>query len=552
MFFHKCLSSPRNTRLFMICCGILIGAIIPGYTSLFFGAKAFTPLYSIGCVAAGLSIGFFCHQIFKQSLKLHLEHSWHDLNRLTGEQEGLAPLYGGETIEQLLECNAALMNRAIEMSENLSGLSADISARDERRTAEFRLTVTGNEKQTLKGKETIKAVGEMNAFFHDLLKGIEDIAARTGERASISTEMSATTDATAQNIRDYSSLVLETSVSIEEMALSIKETASNIDALTASTEQTYNSINRIGTSIANVRDNAQRTSECSEKVRAQAQEGMEAMTATIAAMHDIEKNSDYSVDAIKRLSIHSLRVGEFLKIIKDVVAQTNLLSLNASIIAAQAGERGKSFAVVAEEVRALAQRTSASTSEIEELVKNIQKETVRAENAVTQGKEKVAEGVRISERADEALHRIEESAAESCRMVQKIAAATDEQALGSRMITEEAEKNLARVKQVTRAIQEEENGAGLIVKGLEHMRGLSRKITTSTEEQARGNRLYMRSVLEDNDKVKQLRDTCIQQIMMSDVLRNDVTELGLLIEANTGEVTRILDGELLLELHQPA
>ena len=102
---------------------------------------------------------------------------------------------------------------------------------------------------------------------------------------------------------------------------------------------------------------------------------MEAMTATIAAMLQIEQNNDQSVDAIKRLSHHSLRVGEFLKVIKDVVAQTNLLSLNASIIAAQAGEQGKSFAVVAEEVRALAQRTSASTSEIEELVRNIQTET---------------------------------------------------------------------------------------------------------------------------------------------------------------------------------
>ena len=553
MLSHKHLSSPRNTRLFMVCFGILIGAIIPVYSWLFFGTKAFTPLYAFGCIAAGLSAGFFCHRMFKQSLKFHLERQWHDLNRLTGEQGSFPPLHGRETIEQLLEGNATLMNRAIVLLENLSGRSADISAQHHRRTAELTLTVTGNEKQTLKGKETIEAVDEMNAFFNDLLKGIEDIAARIDERASISTEMSATTDAIAQNIRDYSSSVMDTSASIEEMAFSIKETASNIEALTASTEQTFNSINRIGTSIANVRDNAQRTAECSEKVRVQAQEGMEAMTATIAAMHDIEKNSDYSVDAIKRLSIHSRRVGEFLKIIKDVVTQTNLLSLNASIIAAQAGERGKSFAVVAEEVRALAQRTSASTSEIEELVKNIQEETVRAEKAVTQGKVKVAEGVKISERADEALHRIEESAAEACQMVLKIAAATDEQALGSTMITEEAEKNLTRVKQFTRAIQEEEKGAGLIVKGLDHMRGLSQKITTSAEEQARGNRLYMRSVLEDNDKVKQLRETCIQQIMMGDVLRNDVTELGRLIEANIGEVTRILDSEQeRLEQHQPA
>jgi methyl-accepting chemotaxis protein len=540
MFFRKHLSSLRSTHIFMVCFGLLIGAIFPFYSWLFFGAAAFAPLYAIGCVTAGFIVGTFCYQIIKETLKLYVERQWLALARITGEEAAKAALGAGDELQQLIECNDTLMNRVFMMVENISRLTSDISSRHDRLTSEFGKSVSGNEKQLDKEKETLKAVDEMNLFFNDLLKEIEDIAARTDERASISTEMSATTDAIAQNIKDYSSSVLDTSTSIEEMALSIKGTASNIEALTTSTEQTYNSINRIGTSITNVRDNAQRTSESSEKVRMQAQEGMEAMTATIAAMLEIEKNSDYSVDAIKRLSTHSLRVGEFLKIIKDVVAQTNLLSLNASIIAAQAGERGKSFAVVAEEVRALAQRTSASTSEIEELVKNIQEETAAAEKAVTLGKEKVAEGVKISGRADEALHRIEESAAESCRMVQKIAAATDEQALGSRMITEEAEKNLSRVKQFTKAIQEEETGAGLIVKSLEHMRRLSQKITTSTEEQARGNRLYMRSVLEDNDKVKLLRDTCIQQIMMGDVLRNDVTEVDCLIEANATEAKRIM------------
>ncbi|MCM2359563.1 MAG: methyl-accepting chemotaxis protein [Geobacteraceae bacterium] len=540
MYFRKYLSSLRSTYIFMVCFGLLIGALFPFYSWLFFGARAFAPLYAIGCVTAGFIVGTFCYFIIKEALKLYVERQWHALTRITGEEAARAAVGTGDELQQLIECNDTLLNRVFVMVENVSRLAADISSRHDRLTSEFSRTVTGNESQAAREKETLKAVDEMNAFFNDLLKEIEEIAARTDERASISTEMSATTDAIALNIKEYSASVMETSASIEEMALSIRETTTNIEALTASTEQTYNSINQIGASITNVRDNAQRTSECSEKVRIQAQDGMAAMTATIAAMLEIERNSDRSVDAIQRLSLHSLRVGDFLEIIKEVVAQTNLLSLNASIIAAQAGERGRAFSVVAEEVRALAQRTSASTSEIEELVRNIQEETAAAEKAVTQGKEKVAEGVKISGGADEALHRIEESAAEASRMVQRIAAATDEQASGSRLITGEAEKNLTRVKQFTRAIQEEEKGAGLIVKTLEHMRGLAQKITTSTEEQARGNRLYMKSVLEDNDKVKGLRETCIQQIMMGDVLRNDVTEVDRLIEANAREARRIM------------
>lgn len=540
MFFRKYLSSLRSTYIFMVCFGLLIGAIFPFYSWLFFGAKAFAPLYVFGCVAAGFIVGTFCYQIIKETLKVYVERQWLALSRITGEEAAEVALGKEDELQQLIDCNETLMNRVFVMVENVSHLAADISSRHGRLTAEFSQTVSDNERQASKEKETLKAVNEMNAFFQEILDEIEDIAARTGERASISGQMSAATDAIAQNIKEYSSSVMETSVSIEEMALSIEETSSNIDALTSSTEQTFHSINTIGTSIADVRDNARRTSDCSEKVRIQALEGMDAMSATIAAMLEIEKHSDRSVDAINRLSHHSLRVGQFLEIIKEVVSQTNLLSLNASIIAAQAGERGKAFAVVAEEVRGLAKRTAASTDEIEDLVRNIREETAAAEKAATMGKEKVVEGVKVSRKADQALHRIEESAAEASGMVQQIAAATDEQACGSRLITEEAEKNLSRVKQLSSAILEEGAGAGLIVRSLERMRSLSHEITISTDEQARGNRLYMKSVLEDNNKVKRLKETCLQQIMMGDVLRNDVTEVDRLLEATAGEAKRTL------------
>uniref|UniRef100_C6E1K2 Methyl-accepting chemotaxis sensory transducer n=1 Tax=Geobacter sp. (strain M21) TaxID=443144 RepID=C6E1K2_GEOSM len=543
MFFRKYLSSLRSTYIFMVCFGLLMGVVFPFYSWLFFGGKAFAPLYVFGCIAAGFIVGSFCYQIIKEALRLYVEHQLQTLYRITNDASAKVGLGQGDELKQLMECNEALMNRVLVMVENVSRLAADISDRQGRLTSDFSRTVDNNVQQAAKEKETIRAIDDMNAFFKDLLREIKDIASRTAERASISTQMSAATDAIALSIQEYSASVMETSGSIEEMAASIKGTSTNIEALTASTEQTYNSINGIGDSIVDIRDNARRTSDCSDKVRVQAVEGMDAMAATIAAMGEIEDHSDRSVNAIKRLSSHSLRVGEFLDVIKEVVSQTNLLSLNASIIAAQAGDRGKAFAVVAEEVRGLAKRTSASTDEIEELVINIQKETVAAETAARLGKEKVAEGVKVSEKADAALHRIEESAAEASRMVQQIAAATDEQAFGSRLITEEAEKNLSRVKQFSRAIQEEEAGAQLIVRSLDRMRDLSEKITISTDEQARGNRLYLMSVQDDNNKVKRLKETCMEQIAIGEMLRNDVAEVDQLIEGTAEEAKKML-GEI--------
>jgi methyl-accepting chemotaxis protein len=98
--------------------------------------------------------------------------------------------------------------------------------------------------------------------------------------------------------------------------------------------------------------------------------------------------------------------------------------------------------VVAEEVRLLARRSAASAGEINDLVKNIRQETEGVQKTVAQGKEKILSGVKISAQASDALSKIETNAAETSAMVKKIATATVEQALGSRLINEEAEKNL--------------------------------------------------------------------------------------------------------------
>ncbi len=539
MFANRYFSSLRATSFFMVGCGLLMGAMFPLYSAIFFGTRAFTPLYAIGCLAAGFFVGIFCYAIIRQVLKVHVQAQWRTLTRIAGADVA-PPVAGGDELRALMECHDTLLERVFAMASRTSSHVTEIFPLCHRLDAASRHMVDGSGQQTTKGKETLRAVEEMNTFFNDVLREIEELAVRTDELASISTEMSATTDAIAANVKEYSASVVANTASMEEMAISIRETAANIEALAASTEQTSSSINEISSAIVNVRDLAQMSAEHAEKVRLQAREGIGAMAATSSAMMEIEASSNDSFSAIKRLALHTARVGEFLDVIKEVVAQTNLLSLNASIIAAQAGERGKSFAVVAEEVRGLAHRTAASTREIEELVKNMHQETAAVEKAVTMGKEKVAEGVGISAGAVEALHRIEESAADASSMVKKIASATVEQAAGSRLITDEAQKNLERVKQVTRAIQEQERGISQIVTTLEHMGTVAQKITISTEEQARGNRLYLKSVLEDNDKVKNLRDTSIQQIMMGDVVLNYVREAGALIEANATQTRQAL------------
>jgi methyl-accepting chemotaxis protein len=522
----------------MLGFGLFMGGVFPVYSSLFFGKAAYHPLYIIGCLAAGILVGSFCYYIIKQVLKIYLQRQWETLSAVAGKK---APTFIGaeDELRSLLECYDLLMGRVLSMVENVSSLIDRIVPLYHQLSDSSMQMVEGNEEQVVKVREMHQGVERMNNAFGKVLVEIEDLSRRSDEKASIASQMSNTTDTIAENIRQYSASMLEISASIEEMAVGVREVTSNIEALAASTEQTSASIMQISSSIDHIRDNAQKTTERSEQVRTQAHEGFKAMGSTLQAMEEIETSSRESFDAIKRLSQHTAGVGSILKVITDMVEQTNLLSLNASIIAAQAGTRGRAFAVVAEEVRALANRTAASTKEIADLVKNIQLETAEVERTVATGRDKVTDGVRKTNRIFETLQKIEESSAEATQMVRQIALATNEQAAGGRLISEESEKNLSRVKHVVKALREQERASALIVKALEHMRSLSHQITTATQEQSRGNRLYLQSVLEDSDKAKTLKDTSLQQMVIGEKVVNFVREAGSLIEANAEEAKQI-------------
>jgi methyl-accepting chemotaxis protein len=387
----------------------------------------------------------------------------------------------------------------------------------------------------------VVAMENMKNAFSKVIAEIDELSGRTEERASISAEMSATTAAIAENINQYSSFVFETSNSIEEMARVAKEAADNIRGLSVSAEQTASAINQISASQLNVRKNSERGATASGSVRVQAQQGLDSMAATMQAMQEIVRSNEESFVSISRLSRYSMRVGEFLSLIQDVVQQTTLLSLNASIIAAQAGERGKSFAVVAEEIRSLAHRTSASTKEIKELVRNIQNETVAVQRSVSLGRDKVAEGVKISSLANDALVTIDKSAEEASRMVAHIACETAEQSIGIQHISEESEKNLGRVRQITMATELQQDGTNQILNNLEKMRELAHRINFTNQEQAKGNRLYLKSVI-DNDRTRALKEDASGYIAAVTQALDAVQKVNALIASNAADSIRIMDG----------
>jgi methyl-accepting chemotaxis protein len=189
---------------------------------------------------------------------------------------------------------------------------------------------------------------------------------------------------------------------------------------------------------------------------------------------------------ITRLGKRSAEIGNILGVIVEVTERTNLLALNASILAAQAGEHGKGFAVVAEEIKALADRTAGSAQDIAKLVTAVQKETREAVAAMTDSLDAVDEGVRRSREADAALGKILGSSVRSAEMATMIERAMTEQARGIRQVSDAITNVMHMASQIASAMQAQSKGTEMILHTAEEMRDTSRRVKIAMTEQGRG------------------------------------------------------------------
>ncbi|OXX56181.1 chemotaxis protein [Vibrio sp. V12_P9A6T4] len=164
-----------------------------------------------------------------------------------------------------------------------------------------------------------------------------------------------------------------------------KTTATNLEGQTRETEQVAAAINEMHSTANEIAQNAQSASDATEKAKLAAEEGMDSVKDTLNAMQQLATQLDSASSVVTQLADHGKTIGQVLIVIQSVAEQTNLLALNAAIEAARAGEQGRGFAVVADEVRTLAQRSHESTKEIQNVIALIQTSTHQAVDAMHEG-----------------------------------------------------------------------------------------------------------------------------------------------------------------------
>lgn len=406
----------------------------------------------------------------------------------------------------------AMMENLRVMITKISEASAKVESATFKIVEGFSDISDGSRTQSQAVNETSMSIENMNKVIENISQDIETLSSTMQQGSASILEISTNIREVAENFDNLHSSVEDTTSSISEMDSNIRQIAENIETLNRIANNAVSSVKNMEMLFERVQIEAGETAEMSEQVSKNAEDGKNQVQLVIDGIAMARKSNEKASKVIKELAERAKEIGDIATVINDITDRTNLLSLNAAIIAAQAGEHGRSFAVVADEIKRLSEQTSQSTAEIRRIITSVQKSAMEAVKAVEEGFEVVERGVELSTKAGQSLEKILDSARRSMERSHHIAQATVEQVRSSREVLASFEQMASNISQLERATQEQSRGSNLIIRSAERMNEITRQVSKAIQEIYSGSKQIISAIEHINDTIRHINRNQGEQV----------------------------------------
>jgi len=379
------------------------------------------------------------------------------------------------------------------------------------------------------------SIGGIGENLELLVSSVQDISSSVYQMDALIGEV-------AENIESLSRSAGESNAAISQIASSVSEIRDRGENLSQKSREALDSMEGMEGSIRKIEENARQTSKLSDQVQADAETGFQSVLATLEGIGKIRDAIRETARVVEILSGRIEEISKVLTVIDEVTEETGLLSLNASIIAAQAGEHGRGFAVVADEIKALAERTTGSTREISGLIQSIQTDSRTAVQRVNEGQERIEAGLKLARESGEALSQIVNSSQKTRAMIEEIVRTTADQAQRTQSFFNFIAVINQMLSETTRALKEQGEGALRITEASARMQEISEQINKAAKEEASGSKQITRAIENLNEISKYINQAQKGLAGSSQKILGAVGNIKKVISENTQELVRIKDG----------
>lgn len=429
-----------------------------------------------------------------------------------------------------------LNSRLRQMVEKLKSLSESVGSASGQIVELSHTLLKSGESQSQSAEKVARAIQDMSSAIVRTAQEAESMNELGLTASSASLELTASIEEVLRNSQQVTQFARDAQHSMEAMVKGMNAIQSDSEMLIQASMDMDNSVRNMQQRTGIVTKRAAEADHLAAQAAIEAQSGATLVNDVQSGMESIADTVRAASNVVDTLSRRSEQIGEILNVITQIADQTNLLSLNAAILSAQAGVHGKGFAVVAEEIRKLSTRTASSVSEIEQLISKIRVEVREAVQLMDAGNTRLSEGVARSRKASDALSQILESASLAREKVAAIAESSKEQILAEKEVQRSTTVTKERLNQIAQTIQEQSRLNREVNTKAQRTIDLLQSVERAMEEQTKGAKEVSQIVERVSEIIRNTHDVIAEQSVTSGQVVQSVGSLRSSVQSSISTI----------------